>query len=317
MKTMKKLISLTYFLFSLLILISASVQAQEEGEEEKAKPSPERKAFESAVLIDNQSDVVNASKTLEWNIQHRFATVENGASDLYGMFGASNIRLGFTYTPINNLAVGFGATKIGNVGGNNPFVDLDLKYKILEQTKGKGMPVNLTFYGNTVIDTRDKSNFNETSHRLSYFGQLIMSRRISKKLSVQGTAMMSHFNAVDSLFSNDVFGIGLGARYKVSSQGSILFEWTEPLTDHDVNNPIHGNLQKNAGPYRNIAIAWEIATSAHAFQITFGIYRDLLQQYNLAYNDNSTAQDLFNSNNNPDYKFAYAIGFNMTRLWGF
>lgn len=305
----------TLLLVSLLVLFTTSVQAQDE--EEKEKPRPQRKAFESAVLIDNQSDVVNASKTLEWNIQHRFGTVENGATDLWGIFAASNIRLGFSYTPIEKLAVGFGLSKIGNRLGTNPFVDLDVKYKILTQTRGNEMPVNLTFYGNMGIDTRDGSNFDEGVHRLSYFAQLILSRRISKKFSVQGTAMMSHFNAVDSLYSNDIFGIGLAARYKVSSQGSILFEWTEPLNKHDINSSQHGDLMRRAGPFRNIAIAYEIATSAHAFQITFGIYRDLAQQYNLAYNDTYTAQDLFNSNNNDWYKFQYAVGFNMTRLWGF
>jgi len=306
---------ITYFLLSLLILFSAGVQAQEE--EEKEKPRPQRKAFESAVLIDNQSDVVNASKTLEWNIQHRFGTVENGSSDLWGIFAASNIRLGFTYTPVEKLAVGFGLSKIGNRTGTNPFVDLDVKYKILTQTRGNEMPVNLTFYGNMGIDTREKSKFDESMHRLSYFGQLILSRRISKKFSIQGTAMMSHFNAVDTLYSNDIFGIGLGARYKVSSQGSILLEWTEPLTEHDINNPIHGDLMKRKGPFRNIAIAYEIATSSHAFQITFGVYRDLVQQYNLAYNESYVAQDLFNANGNDWWDFQYAVGFNMTRLWGF
>ena len=128
---------------------------------------------------------------------------------------------------------------------------------------------------------------------------------------------MSHFNAVDTLMSNDVFGIGLGARLKVSSQGSILFEWTEPLTKHERNSKVHGDLYRRVGPYRNIAIAYEIATSAHAFQVTFGIYRDLLQQFNLHYNDTYTAQDLFNANGNDWYKFQYSIGFYMTRLWGF
>ncbi|MCG8306021.1 MAG: DUF5777 family beta-barrel protein [Cytophagales bacterium] len=304
---------LTYFLFALFIFLAVAARAQEEDE----KPRPQRKAFESAVLIDNQSDVVNTAKTLEWNIQHRFGTVENGSKDLWGVFAASNIRLGFTYTPIEKLAVGFGLSKIGNRTGTNPFIDLDVKYKILTQTRENEMPVNLTFYGNMGIDTRDKSKFDERAHRLSYFGQFILSRRISKRFSIQGTAMMSHFNAVDTLFSNDIFGIGLGARYKVSSQGSILLEWTEPLNKHDINSTSHGDLMRRAGPYRNIAIAYEIATSAHAFQITFGIYRDLVQQYNLAYNSTYTAQDLFNANGNDWYKFQYAVGFNMTRLWGF
>ncbi len=311
---MRKII---YLFLSLTILFSTTLKAQEEEEESNSKPRPQRKAFESAVLIDNQSDVVNASKTLEWNIQHRFGTVENGSKDLYGIFAASNIRLGFSYTPIERLAVGFGISKISRLGTANPYVDLNAKFKILEQTRGNEIPVNLTLFGNMGIDTRNKDNFEEVAHRASYFGQLIMSRRISKKLSVQGTAMMSHFNAVDSLFSNDVYGIGLGARFKVSSQGAILFEWTEPLTKHDRNSKAHGDLYKRVGPYRNIAIAYEIATSAHAFQITFGIYRDLAQQYNLHYNDTYTAQDLFNANNHEWYKFQYAIGFNMTRLWGF
>jgi len=306
----------TYLIISLLVVFTSVVQAQDE-EEQKEKPKPQRKAFESAVLIDNQSDVVNSSKTLEWNIQHRFGTVQNGAKDLYGMFAASNIRLGFSFTPVEKLAVGFGASKIGNRTGTNPFIDLNVKYKILTQTRENEMPINLTVFGTMGIDTRNESNFDEGVHRVSYFGELIMSRRISKKFSVQGTAMMSHFNAVDSLYSNDIFGIGLGARFKVSSQGSILFEWTEPLTQHDINSAVHGDLMKRVGPFRNIAIAYEIATSAHAFQITFGVYRDLAQQYNLHYNSTYTAQDLFNSNNNDWYKFQYAIGFNMTRLWGF
>jgi hypothetical protein len=310
----------TYLIFGLIFLFSFGVMAQDEQatEEsteqestEKEKPSPQRKAFESAVLIDNQSDVVNSAKTLEWNIQHRFGPTNNGASDLWGMFAASNIRLGFTYTPINRLGVGFGLSKIGNQMGTNPFIDLNVKYKILEQTRGNEMPVNLTFYGNMGIDTRNESNFEESAHRYSYFGELIMSRRISKKISVQGAVMMSHFNAVDTLYSNDIFALGLGARYKISSQGALLFEWTEPITTHDINDLVHGSLQKDAGPYRNIALSYEIATSAHAFQITFGVYRDLIQQYNLHYNNNPSAQDFSN------YDFIYSIGFNMTRLWGF
>lgn len=302
--TMKKF---TYFLFSLILLFTlVNVQAQDE--EEKKKSKPQRKAFESAVLIDNQSDVVNSSQTLEWNIQHRFGTIENGSSDLWGMFAASNIRLGFSYTPIDRLAVGFGLSKIAVT---NPYIDLNVKYKILEQTRENEMPVNLTIYGNGAIDTRDESKFDEGVHRLSYFGQLILSRRVTKKFSVQGTFMMSHYNAVDSLFSNDIFALGLGARYKVSSQGSILFEWTEPLNSHDVNSNIHGSIQKDAGPYRNIAVAYEVATSAHAFQITFGVYRGLLQQNNLTYNTNRSAEDF------GKYGMKYSLGFNMTRLWGF
>jgi hypothetical protein len=69
-KKIKKMRKFAYLFLSLLILFTVNAEAQDE--EEKEKPRPQRKAFESAVLIDNQSDVVNASNTLEWNIQHRF-----------------------------------------------------------------------------------------------------------------------------------------------------------------------------------------------------------------------------------------------------
>ena len=131
-----------FFIFCLVLFSSQMVTAQDESvtdqEEEqneevveKEKPVPQRKAFESAVLIDNQSDVVNTPQTLEWNIQHRFSPVNNGSKDMWGIFGAANLRLGFTYTPIDRLAVGFGLSKIGNILGTNPYIDLDVKYKIL------------------------------------------------------------------------------------------------------------------------------------------------------------------------------------------
>ena len=63
----------------------AGTMTQAQDEQEKEKPRPQRSTFESAVLLDNQTDVINGSKTFEWVIQHRFGTVNNGSSDLSGM----------------------------------------------------------------------------------------------------------------------------------------------------------------------------------------------------------------------------------------
>lgn len=67
--------------------------------------------FESIWLIDNQTVMVPLRKTFEFDILHRFGTINNGYSDLWGLYAPSNIRMGFGYTPINNLMVGFGLTK--------------------------------------------------------------------------------------------------------------------------------------------------------------------------------------------------------------
>jgi hypothetical protein len=164
------------------------------------------------------------------------------------------------------------------------------------------------------IDTRAeneaKKEFSEFVERLSYLHNIIISRRFSKKFSLQASLQASHFNQVDTLYKWNIYGLGFAARYKVSSQSSILFEWSEPLTKHDIND-YEGDVpgvNKNAGPERNVAIGWEIATSAHAFQIIFGVYQDIVPQSNLHYNTNKFVKD---------DKLSFVIGFNMTRLWGF
>jgi len=304
---MKNTKLITCILATCSILLAGTMTLAQD-EQEKEKPRPQRSAFESAVLIDNQTDVINGSKTFEWLIQHRFGTVNNGSSDLWGMFAASNIRLGFSYSIIDRLSIGIGAAKIAVT---NPYLDGNVKAKILQQARSGGSPINLTFYGNVVIDTRNKDNFATQVHRFSYFTELILSRRFTKSFSLQLCPQYSHFNAVDALYKNDVFGISLGGRLKVSSQGSIIFEWTEPLTEHPINTAEEA-YQRKVGPYRNVSFGYEVSTSAHAFQFFFGVYRNLLPQYNLAYNTNEFIKEIDGSN-----KLSFAIGFNITRLWGF
>ena len=305
---MKKMKSIIYFLTAGLFIFSISTtnaQDEEEG------PKPERKAFESAVLLENQTDVINTKNTLEWNIQHRFGAVSNGISDFYGLWAASNIRLGFSYTLTDRLGIGFGLTKIGEFGGTNPFIDLNVKYKILEQMRSGWPWVNLTYYGNAAIDTRNGDNFDKGAHRMSYFHEGIMSRRITYKLSAQVSLQYSHFNAVDTLYENDMFGISVGARYKISPQTSIIFEWTEPTLEHD-HAYATGDFKRDTGPNRNVSLGIEIATSAHAFQIFVSTYRSILPQYNLHYNTNEWIREI-----NGENKLSFLVGFNMTRLWNF
>ena len=83
--------------------------------------------FESIWLIDNQTTHVPLRKTFEFDIQHRFGTVLNGYEDLFGLYAPSNIRIGFGYTPINNLMLSAGFTKF------NLLWDFTAKYAILKE----------------------------------------------------------------------------------------------------------------------------------------------------------------------------------------
>ena len=193
-------------------------------------------------------------------------------------------------------------------------VDYNLKYKIFQQTRSNSIPVNVTYYGDIAEDTRGGGNFEKYVHRFSFFNELIISRRFGPKFSAQIAPMMAHFNAVDTLYSNDVFGVSVAAKFRISPMGSIQLEWTQPLTQHDIGNQSKaGSLyKKDAGPQPNIALGYEVVTSAHVFQIFFSTYRDILPQNNLVYNTNMLSKDV-----NGKSKLGFVLGFNITRVWNF
>lgn len=277
---------------SILVILTLSLPAFAQDEEAAKSDKKElaRPAFESALLGEMQSVVVQTPKTLEWDFMHRFGTVENGLKDFYGIYApGANIRMGLTYTPMDKLAVGIGLTKA------NMALDLNAKYAIFRQSKDNSMPVSLSYFGNVVANTQ-AGNYKEETHRLSFYNELIVAKRFNSKISVQISPSFTHYNAVDTLYSNDMFAVGVGARYKFSAQSSIIINYVQPLMNHK-------DSKLNAQP--GLAIVWEIATSAHAFQIFFSNYQGILPQNNIMYNQNKWG----------DSKFL--LGFNITRLWNF
>jgi hypothetical protein len=144
------------FVFVLAFVLSgAPVFGQDETtpepEKKESKASkPAKPAFESPQLMDEQSVVVPAARTLEFNMQHRFGLVNNGIEDLYGIYApGANIRFNFSYTPINNLSLGFGYAKY------KQYLDFNAKYSILKQRKDWSIPVSVTYFGDWAVDNRD------------------------------------------------------------------------------------------------------------------------------------------------------------------
>ena len=285
-----------FFLFILGgILGSAPVFGQDEtpAEPEKKESTvskPAKAAFGSPQLMDEQSVVVPIAKTLEFNMQHRFGLVNNGVEDLYGIYApGANIRFNFSYTPINNLSLGFGYAKY------KQYLDFSAKYSILKQKRDWSMPVSVTYFGDWAIDNRDDI-YQKTVHRFSFFNELIIASRLSDKVSVQISPSFSHFNAVDSLYAHDFIAVGFSGRYKFSNQSSVLLSYTHQFTKQTAPN------------YTNrpgFTFGWEIATSGHAFQIFATTFQGIIPQENIAYNQNDFKKGQF------------LIGFNITRLWNF
>jgi hypothetical protein len=255
--------------------------------------------FESQFIVDNQTVMVSRKKVLNIAIQHRFGKVNNGRKDLYGIFGPANIRLGFNYTPINNLDIGFGVTK------ERYTVDFNAKYALVKQLDSGGWPVSISYFGNIAIDAREKKgNFVTGGDRITYFNQVMIARKISEKLSVQVSPSLSHFNNVEAYrdkegiinpkMNNDHFAVSFLGRFKLTERFHLIADYDQALTQHTTNNP---------SP--NICFGIETVTTSHTFQIFAGNSGSILPQYVNFYNQN-------------DYqKGEFLIGFNITRRWNF
>jgi len=269
---------------------------------------PVKDLFGSHWLIDNASAYVPIKGTFAFDIQHRFGTFENGYEDFFGLYAPSNIRLGFGYVPVRKLMVGFGITKF------NLSWDLNWKYAIFEQTRSGNIPVTLTYTGNAVIDTRDKSFFPdpealEMADRVSFFHQLLVARKFGQKLSLQAGASLTHYNTIfyksaegPAPYDNDHWAITVGGRYALTPVTSILFNFDQPIS-----------FQETLDPPANFGLGVEFKTSSHQFQFFMGNYYHLLPQWNWL-NTKERSGDVLGIFNAAGQ---FLIGFNMIRYWNF
>jgi hypothetical protein len=278
---MKNLLAILLFIFPVFTIFT---QAQE-----TTTDAPVDAPFETAILIDNQTVVSPYKGGLEFEIHHRFGTVKNGITDIFGIYASSNIRLGLNYGITDKLMIGGGTTK------DSKLQDVQWKYAILQQTQSGSIPVSLSYYGNVVLDARSKDAFGPAVnyreiHRFSYFTQLIASRKFNDKFSVQVAPSFFYYNAVDQGLKNANFAIHAGGRAKIIGYNSIIFEYDQLLTKQDIA------IQ----PKPNLSIGYEIGTGTHAFQIFVANYSGIINQKNLLYNTNDFASG------------GFLVGFNIT-----
>jgi len=302
---MKKLI---LFLLLTGFVFSYSFAQEEESTETESYPVT---TFESNFLVDDQTTVVFDKKSLGFAIQHKFGTMNNGSSDLWGMYGAAtNIRLALDYVPIKHLQIGAGISKIHMI------TDVSAKYSILQQSSDNKMPVSLAVYGVVGMDGRGASNFEtgtvvdtkgETmpvsisfNDKVSYFSQVIVSRKFTEWLSIQAGGSFTHYNMVGWDENHDLFGLHALGRIKISPQSSLTFNYSAPLKIESISE------QSEMPDYQpTIALGWQISTFTHAFQIYVSNAPSMLPMENMMYN-----RAKFDKN-------GIAIGFTITRLWAF
>jgi hypothetical protein len=233
---------------------------------------PVKNIFETGIIFDQQTVESPMPKSFDFVIQHRFGQVNNGITDLFGIYATANIRMGLNFGITKRIMIGLGSTKY------NKLQDINWKIAILKQTRSGNMPVSVSYFGNMVIDAREKSNFGieekyKFAHRISYFHQLIISRKFSERISAQVSPSISYFNAVLPGYENFNFSLSTAGRVKITENIAIIIGYDYPFTTPEEAN----NKPSFSGGF-------EIGTSTHAFQLFVTNFENLINQYNTALN---------------------------------
>jgi len=266
-------------LFCIVILLTNTTKSQAQ-EDIFLEEDFITNAFNYGQLVNIQTTETVPKGAFELRIQHRFGELdvtrfkESVIDEFLGFDGSANIRFGFSFGVSSNFQIGIGRTKIDKV------FDVEGKYNLLRQKEGDGSPVALTLYFNTAVSTRSfpevgpNEFFDDLitpfvykfSHRFTYNGQILISKKIGENLAFQLNPTILYKNLVPPGGKNLIFAASLGGRIKTGITSSILFELTKKFNNRTNN-------------YTDpIALGYEIGTAGHAFQMFITTSNQIIEQ---------------------------------------
>lgn len=265
--------------------------------ENPLKPTPVYATFKSTRLVNLQSNETMKAKHLDFRIQHRFSSIQNGAYDMFGLDGAV-MRLGFEYGVTDRFMLGLGRNTIGKT------YDGFVKYQLVQQQQN-GHPISVGLFGSTAISTlewADKNRDNFFSSRLSYCAQVILTRKVNDYVSVILSPTMVHYNLVaEKATPNDVFAVGIGGSFKITRSTRFNIEYIPRLNGRNQPQIAGGDPTY----YDAIALGFDIETGGHVFQVHFTNSNGLIEQQFVA------------RNMNPITFKELRFGFNLSRTFSF
>ena len=243
-----------------LLFLAGSLQAQDDllgllGEE---KPKKERVkyAFKSPRVINGHSMEFLNPGTMDFRILHRFGQLDQGYKNFFGLDQAS-MRMSVDFGLLHNLMVGVGRSTFKKE------LDAFIKYAPIRQSTGPwSSPVTVALVSGITMDGlpwADPNRENYFSSRLAYYHQIIIGRKFSEAFTLQLSPTMVHKNLVQlATDENDIYGLGIGGRLKLSKRIAFTWDYTHVL----VGMP-------DSGFYNPLSVGLDIETGGHVFQLHF------------------------------------------------
>ncbi|MEO6176400.1 MAG: DUF5777 family beta-barrel protein [Flavobacterium circumlabens] len=241
--------------------------------------------FKALQLVTLQTTKMAAKKEFYFVVSHRFGTVKDGFDSFFGLDNATT-KLGGIYGVTDWLSVSLSRHTL------NKMYETGVKYRMARQDAS--FPVDIVGYSVADINTfleEDQYPGLEFKHRMTYVQQLLVSRKVSEKLSLELVPSFIHRNLYNPAIENDnQFSFGGGGRYKITKRLSVNLEYM-----HNFDTP---DFYKNP-----LSVGLDVETGGHVFQLIFT-------------NSQSMSESGYLTNATGDWgKGDFFFGFNLYRVF--
>ncbi len=208
-------------------------------------------AFKGTHIINGHSTKTKNKGELDFLIYHRFGPINSGIEQFFGLDQA-NMRLGFEYGITDLINVGIGRSSYEKT------YDVFFKWKILRQKSGiENFPINMVWLSTVAIPTVENAQNLTTVERLGFVNQLMISKKISNKLTMQLMPGLVYLNTVPSQFDNSsIFYLGGAYRYKLTKGLALTGEYYYRF-----------NPMASIETYDVVGFGVDIETGGHVFQL--------------------------------------------------
>lgn len=229
-------------------------------------------------LVNLHSTEMVKKNALDFRVTHRFGSIGEksggGVHNLYGLDISDDIRISFDYGITKRLQVGVGRSKM------NELLDGTVKYKILAQKEAK-VPLTIVAIGNAaitpqkVVDTR----YDDWQNRLSYFAQIVFSKKFGSRISFEIAPGMVHRNLVEKVTDgkgnilqdeNTLYSIGMGGRFMITKRVGIIADYVYTISDFR-------SKYEPRKYYDPFGLGVEVETGGHVFHITLTNARGIIE----------------------------------------
>jgi len=241
--------------------------------------------FKALQLVTLQTTKMAAKKEFYFVVSHRFGSVKDGFDSFFGLDNATT-KLGGIYGVTDWLSVSLSRHTL------NKMYETGLKYRMARQSDN--FPVDIVGYSVADINTfLEKEQYPrlEFKDRMTYVQQLLISRKIGQKLSLELVPSFIHKNLYNPDIERDnQFSFGGGGRYKITKRLSVNLEYM-----HNFDKP---EFYKNP-----LSVGLDVETGGHVFQLIFT-------------NSQSMSESGYLTNAGGDWgKGDFFFGFNLYRVF--